>query len=224
MIATLPFIQKTFDRFNALCFEGKLPSVPIILTKAGTFLGKMEYKTRRDFFGFKISHYGFRLKISIGFDLPEDVMEDVVLHEMIHYYIAFCGIRDSSAHGNAFRRIMETVNRQYGRHVSVSHRGPQEQNLVRGENSEFKKHYICVSTFVDGNVGVTVCASNKITDINRLLPRCYKLKNMEWYVSLDSFFNRFPRSRTPKIYRITADELSERLKDAEKVWKLAVPK
>lgn len=83
MIATVQFVRTTFDRFNALCFEGVLPSVPIVLTKAGTFLGKMEYKSRRDFFGIISSHYDFRLKISTGFDLPQEELEDVVIHEDI---------------------------------------------------------------------------------------------------------------------------------------------
>lgn len=99
MTATIPFIQKVFDRFNALCFEGVLPAVPIVLTRAGTFLGKMEYKSRRDFFGIVSSHYDFRLKISTGFDLTQEELEDVIIHEMIHYYIAYRNLRDSSAHG-----------------------------------------------------------------------------------------------------------------------------
>lgn len=37
---------------------------------------------------------------------------------------------------------------------------------------------------------------------------------MEWYLSGDPFFGRYPRSTTPKIYRIAEAELSEHLKDA----------
>ena len=88
MTATLPFIQQTFDTFNAQCFEGVLPPVPIILTKATSFLGKMEYRSVRGLFGLVSSNKDFRMKISTSFDLPEEELEDVVLHEMIHYYIA----------------------------------------------------------------------------------------------------------------------------------------
>lgn len=217
MIATLPFVQKTFDRFNALCFEGVLPSVPIVLSKAGTFLGKMEYKADRDFFRNIISYYDFRLKISTGFDLSEEELEDVVIHEMIHYYIAFRRISDTSAHGEKFRHIMDFINQEYGRHVAVRHHGPQEQNLVRGNSHNFKEHYICVSTFRDGNAGITVCATTKIFDISRSLPRHFIISKMEWYRSSDPFFNRYPRSRTPKIYKISEDELTEHLKDSARM-------
>lgn len=214
MIASVPFIQKTFDRFNTLCFEGVLPAVPIVLTKAGTFLGKMEYKSRRDFFGIVSSHYDFRLKISTEFDLSQEELEDVVIHEMIHYYIAYRNLRDSSVHGETFRRIMDTINQKYGRHITVRHHGEPEQNLVRNGNSQYRKHYLCVSTFLDGNKGITVCASTKIFNLYRLLPKYYDIAKMEWYGSADPFFDRFPRSNTPKIYRISEDELTEHLKES----------
>lgn len=214
MVATVPFIQKTFDRFNALCFEGVLPAVPIVLTKAGTFLGKMEYKSRKDFFGIISSHYDFRLKISTGFDLTQEELEDVVIHEMIHYYIAYRNLRDSSVHGETFRRIMETINQKYGRHITVRHHGEPEQNLVRDGGTQYKKHYLCVSTFTDGNMGITVCASTKIFELYRLLPKYYQISKMEWYGSIDPFFNRFPRANTPKIYKITKEELSEHLRES----------
>lgn len=211
MIATVPFVQKTFEHFNALCFESVLPAVPIVLTKAGTFLGKMEYKSRRDFFGIVSSHYDFRLKISTGFDLAQEELEDVVIHEMIHYYIAYRNLRDTSVHGETFHRIMDAINQKYGRHITVRHHGEPEQNLVREGNTQYRKHYLCVSTFPDGNKGITVCASTKIFELYRLLPKYYKITKMEWYGSIDPFFNRFPRANTPKIYKITAEELSEHL-------------
>lgn len=214
MIASAPFIQKTFDRFNALCFGSVLPPVPIVLTKAGTFLGKMEYKSRRDIFGIISSHYDFRLKISTGFDLSQEELEDVIIHEMIHYYIAYCKLRDSSVHGDTFRRIMDTINQKYDRHISVSHHGEPEQNLVRRGSTQYRKHYLCVSTFPDGNKGITVCASTKIFELYRLLPKHFNITKMEWYGSIDPFFNRFPRANTPKIYKITEEELTEHLQES----------
>ncbi|MCQ2155818.1 MAG: SprT-like domain-containing protein [Bacteroidales bacterium] len=213
MIATVPFIQKTFDRFNVLCFEGALPAVPVVLTRAGSFLGKMEYKSRRDFFGIISAHYDFRMKISTGFDLPQEELEDVVIHEMIHYYIAYRNLRDSSVHGETFRRIMETINREYGRHISIRHHSKPEQNLMKG-GAKIRMHYLCVTTFPDGNMGITVCATTKIFELYRRLPRHFNIIKMEWYSSLDPFFNRFPRAKTPKIYKITKEELSEHLKDS----------
>lgn len=213
MVATLPFVQETFDRFNLLCFESVLPPVPVILTKAETFLGKMEYKGKKDFWGNEVSHYDFRLKISTSFDLPREELEDVVIHEMIHYYIAYRNISDTSVHGEVFRRIMEAINSGYGRHINVRHHCDSGVRVSAGAAS-YRKHYICVSSFRDGTEGITVCASTKIFELYRQLPRYYDITRMEWYGSFDPFFDRFPRSNTPKIYRISKEELSEHLKES----------
>lgn len=212
MIATIPFIQETFDHFNDLCFDGSLPAVPIVLSRAGTFLGKMECKARRNLFGTVTSHYDFRLKISTGFDLSQEELEDVVIHEMIHYHIAYQRLKDTSAHGKIFRHMMETINREYGRHITVRHHGAPEQNLVRNSAGKTRTHCLCVSSFPDGKRGVTVCASTKISELHRLLPQYFGITDMKWYISQDPFFNRYPRAHTPKIYRITEDELSEHLR------------
>lgn len=217
MTATVEFVKRSFDYFNELCFEGVLPEVPIVLVKARTFLGKMEYRRKRDFFGNIISNYDYRLKISTSFDLPQAELEDIVIHEMIHYYIAYRNIPDSSVHGQTFRRIMQAINTKYSRHITVRHislPGQKGTGVTQGTSAEYRKHYICVSTFPDGKHGLTVCASTKIFELYRLLPRYYKITKMQWYASIDPFFNRFPCSRTPKIYKITEEDLSEHLKDS----------
>lgn len=45
-------------------------------------------------------------------------------------------------------------------------------------------------------------------------PKYYQIKEMKWYGSFDPFFNRFPRAKTPKVYKITEEELSEHLQDS----------
>lgn len=122
MIATKEFVKECFERFNGQIFAGELPNIPIVLSRAKTFLGKVEYKSVRGFFGRILSNSDFRMKISTTYDLPEDVLEDVVLHEMIHYYIALKKIKDKSAHGPKFREMMKRINAEYGRHITISHR------------------------------------------------------------------------------------------------------
>jgi len=51
MTATIQFVRETFSKFNKLCFEDKLPPIPVVLTYARTFLGKVTYKGKRDIFG-----------------------------------------------------------------------------------------------------------------------------------------------------------------------------
>lgn len=213
MTATISFIQQTFDRFNALCFEGALPPIPIVLTEARTFLGKMEYRGVRGLFGLVTANRDFRMRISTSFDLQREELEDVVLHEMIHYYIAWKGIRDSSVHGNVFRNIMEQLNARYGRHITIRHKAKDGQ-LSEKTSTRTRRQYVCVTTFRDGARCITVAAGTKISELHKFFSRCPDIVRLQWYGSFDTFFDRYPRSRTPKVYKIPPDELELHLKDA----------
>ena len=204
----LPFIQRTYDNFNSLCFEGALPPIPFRLTRARSFLGKVAYKVRRGIFsGPKITDCCMR--ISTSFDLPEDEWEDVIIHEMIHYYILVNGIRDTSAHGVVFRKMMDDINSKYGRHITVRHR-----SCAAPRQEEYRANLLCVTQLQDGSWGITSCAKTRVSEIHRGLPKYYRLRSLEWYGSIDPFFNRYPRSIKPRIYKITRAELDEHLKDS----------
>jgi len=212
MRATVPFIQSSFSKYNELCFEGKLPPVPIKLSRARTFLGKMTYVGVRSLFGKIVRFENYCLRISTCFDLPENELEDVVIHEMIHYYIALNNIKDTSAHGQVFRNMMDKLNTEFGRHISVRHYGKGLADIP-GQGGP-RECWICVTQLQDGNWGLTSCIRARVFEMHRNLPRCYRLKSLEWYFSTDAFFSRYPRSRKPRIYRVSRAELDEHLTDA----------
>lgn len=211
---TLPYAKARFDHYNALCFNGSLPEVPFVLTRAETFLGKMCFKTGRGFPGRSVPH-DFHIRLSSAFDLPETEWDDVIVHEMIHLYIASNNFRDTSAHGRLFREMMDRMNRKYGMHMAVSHR--KSPDAVSPRMSRRRVHCVCVSTFPDGRQGVTVCSAAMAHRIDRGLPRCYVLTDRKWYVTDDLFFNRFPHSRLPRIYRISGEDLAAHLSDTDAV-------
>ena len=124
MIPTISFVQTKFDEFNSLCFDGKLPPLTIKMSRARTFLGQLSYKRRIKLFG-KVEKYAFVLKISTSFDLPEQEVEDIILHEMIHYHIGVNQLTDTSAHGQLFRKIMNDINTRFSRHVTISNNAPR---------------------------------------------------------------------------------------------------
>ena len=42
------------------------------------------------------------------------VIRNVLVHEMIHYYIAYNKIEDNEDHGVEFMKLAESLNRKYG--------------------------------------------------------------------------------------------------------------
>ena len=217
MIATPEYVKERYAHFNEVCFEGTLPEVPIVLSKAKTFLGKLEYESVRGLFGRVVSTRGFRIKISTIYDLPEEELEDVIIHEMIHLYIASRRIKDSSSHGKVFREMMATINEKHGRHVNVSH--PRSRSLSQQVNGTGPvTRYVCISTFRDGRRGVTVCIEKRLVQMMKDLMLYYDLAGVAAYRSDDPFFARFPKSHKPRIFKVNQKELEKHLTE-EQIYK-----
>ena len=124
---------------------GALPDVPIALTRATTFLGKVRYRRERRIFG-HLRNVDFQIRLSSEFDLPENEWDDVIIHEMIHYHIALNNLRDTSTHGVVFRGIMDEINRKYDRHITVSHtrlrlRPPHREWRVNGGTASASRNF-----------------------------------------------------------------------------------
>ena len=101
MKATIPYIEQKFEEFNQQMFAGQLPKLPIELSDAKTFLGVCAFKTRKGKDGKKIC-YDFKLRINTRIDLPDEEIEDTIIHEMIHYFIGYNQLEDASAHGPTY--------------------------------------------------------------------------------------------------------------------------
>ena len=127
MIPTVSHIQSRFYEYNVRFFGGTLPPVPIKLSHARTFLGKLTFTKHRSWLFGPTRYENFVLRINARIDLPEDLIEDTILHEMIHYYIAVNHLRDTSAHGRLFRHEMKRINAEGNRRITISYRFTKEQ-------------------------------------------------------------------------------------------------
>lgn len=211
MKATLPYVKNQFDRYNAEIFEGKLPQVPLALSRGTRYLGKVEYKRVRKPFSRTVEISDIIVRISGVREFDQAELDDVIIHEMIHLYILVSGIQDTSAHGKVFRTMMDDINARFGRHITISHRTTEEE--LR-EDQTLREHIVCVSQLPGGDLGVTVCSRTRVFEIMRDLPKYYRLEGTKWYFSICPYFNRFPRSNTPKIYKAVREDLLRALSDS----------
>lgn len=201
MRANIEFLSRKYREFNDLCFGGTLPEVPLRISRSRRTLGCLKYRRSRRLFG-KDRLTDFSIWISNCLDLSQDVIEDTLIHEMIHLYIHSNGLRDTSAHGELFRKWMRRINTLHGRHITISRRSSAEENatdMVR------RGHYICVTRLRTGETMITVAARTRVFDLHRQLESLSEVDSFEWRYSESAAFNRFPRSRTLKFYRIAID-------------------
>jgi predicted SprT family Zn-dependent metalloprotease len=209
MRATVDYITKIFNEFNDLCFEGNLPLLPVEECNARSFMGVFNYKIRADQYGTEMP-YEMKLRISIVYDMEEEIVKDTILHEMIHYYITYYRIKDTSSHGEVFLRIMNTINQKYNRHITVKLDKDKE---VESTDQEKKAHFICVCELGQDMVFVQ-CARTRLLQIHQELANDTRISKMAWYYTENPFFNRFPNSSKVRLLKINRMELIDNLKGA----------
>lgn len=207
----IEYVEQKFAEYNTQMFGGKLPPLPIRLSSARTFMGKLSYTKKRALFrGW--TYNNFQLIISTRFNVSEQIIEDTIIHEMIHYYIMYHKLRDTSSHGTIFRDMMAHINSQYHRNVTISIRLPED---AKSSDTKRRLHLICISKLRDGRVGITIAAQTRLKYLWRQLPKRPDVVSCTWHISTNHFFNRFPRSITPRIYIITQSEVDKNLANAK---------
>jgi len=215
MIADITYIKRKFEEFNQQMFAGQLPEIPILLSDAKTFLGKCCFKKRKLENG-KMEYYDFSLRINTRLDLPEREVEDTIIHEMIHYFIAYKNLEDATSHGPIFQHIMNSINEKYGRNLTISYKSSDEEKEALVDK---KQHYhvVAVVVFNDGRSGIKVLPRiiPRIVNYYNNISRQKEIAVVRLYMSNDVFFNRYPNSSALKVHYVDAEVIKEHLKGAE---------
>ena len=211
LVYNISDIESIFNSLNRLVFDSELPMVKIEIDDAKGYIGRLECRKRIDKFGNVTGHSDFVMKISRSRSLDRNQLEDVILHEMIHYYIDYYNLHDDSQHGGIFKSMMFQINRTYGRNVKVLYDEGNEDNVY----GNYK--VICVTSFYNGTYGITNCARTKMHDFYRIFNSSRDIQKVEWYYTSNPFFDRYSRSRTPKIYAISKDVLMANIQSAKRI-------
>lgn len=203
MRATLDHIKTRFDHFNRLCFNGELPAISMRMSDSLSSLGTFVHpRVRRGVAARRASDC--HMRISRRLDMPEEDIDDIVVHEMIHYYIWWKGIADTSVHGKVFRQMADGINRRHGLHITVRR---DVRDSLETDTRE-KHHYICVTEWDTGQRCITVCARTCIFEIHEAFSRSSRVRRLAWYWSSHPWFNRFGCVRTPKGFALSEEDFN----------------
>jgi hypothetical protein len=58
------------------------------------------------------------IEMSDFYDYTESQLRDVLVHEMIHYYLSYIGVEIYPSLGHAFMNVAQRLNRTYGMNVT----------------------------------------------------------------------------------------------------------
>lgn len=198
MYATLDYVKSVFECYNRLCFDGRLPMLPLRLTDSLSHLGAFVHPTvwpddRPRGAG------ECHLRISRRLDRSQEELVDTIVHEMIHYYIWYNRISDTAPHGTVFRTMMNSLNKSHGLNMTVRKR---MEAAELDTDTRQRPHLICITHWADGRRLITVCAQKKLFEIHDAFAACDRVLSMEWWWSADPWFNRFGSARTAKAMLI----------------------
>ena len=105
-------IRCLFRQFNQDYFGNLLPMPYIKIRHSVNTLGYFSYM-QNEMFGTTET-----LEISDFYDYTSKQLRDIVVHEMIHYYLYYIGEDVRLKHGKSFMRMARQLNQSYGLHVT----------------------------------------------------------------------------------------------------------
>ena len=100
--------------FNDDYFDGVLPTPQLKSSHSYRTLGYFHCDV--DDFG---NPYNEIIEISNYYDYTFEQFRDVLVHEMIHYYLLYMGIDTKCSHGKHFKRMCRELNEKYGVNLST---------------------------------------------------------------------------------------------------------
>ena len=106
-------IKDYFTEYNQRYFGGILPCPEFKIRKSYFTLGYFSC-----FYDHNYNMYNCVLEISDRYDYTESQLRDVIVHEMIHYYLAYTGKDIKITHKKAFKNKAKELNEKYGLHVT----------------------------------------------------------------------------------------------------------
>lgn len=105
-------IRCLFRQFNQDYFGNLLPMPYIKIRHSVNTLGYFSYM-QNEMFGTTET-----LEISDVYEYTSNQLRDIVVHEMIHYYLYYIGEDVRLKHGKSFMRMARQLNQSYGLHVT----------------------------------------------------------------------------------------------------------
>lgn len=212
-------LTEIFGRFNRQIFNSELLPVNFVLVRTKTTLGQFRYPVNvpgpRKNYVDKCS-----IRISTLFNLPADRLEDLVIHEMIHYFLWLKKIKTKSPHDENFRAMMKWINTKFDRNIAISEKNGTVPVV---EDNTRRWHIFCVTEWKrhPERLFITHCSRITFVRINNAFVSDPDNVRTEWYVSMDPWFNNLKRFRTPKAQFISFEDYEEYVLRRSKQYRIS---
>lgn len=199
MEITVAYLQEAFRKYNEEIFGNALPMPNLRVSNAKRRLGSMHCRIQKTW---RKTHRSFTIVVSNYYDVPLSLIEDTLIHEMIHYEIAYKKLKDTSAHGTLFRQRMDEINHKHHRNITISKR---MTDYAPRKNDPTETYLVLAIEMNDGSHLLSSVARRVLADLERQIKRVEKISNFCWYVTQDAYFRNFPKVRTLRARSVSAE-------------------
>src|SRR5574344_152755 len=207
MIVTIEWMDHWFCVFNRLYFDDGLPKPKLALSRSKSQVGTMACKRVNGFLR-KSKLTDFSIRMSTRYDMTEREAHNILLHEMIHYSIAYTGLKDTSPHGKIFRGMMDSFNRKYGWELRTM--APRKGlNLIESSKPKAVKPCLVLIMKVNGVLDATSVSERYAGLLESSISMIGSITEHYWCRSADPYFIKMPKVRTLRGVKISEERLKE---------------
>ena len=103
-----------FFIYNKDYFNGTLAIPKVKVNNSYKHIGRFYYSYNRESRTMEPT-----IEMSRCYDFTDDQFQDILVHEMIHYYLAYYGIDRKVKHGQDFLNMANFLNQNYGLNIVV---------------------------------------------------------------------------------------------------------
>jgi hypothetical protein len=156
MIITIKEITEQFDIWNEKAFNGELPTPQFELMQTKRMLG--QFCPRK-----VMGQYTYKIRISVFYDRPFEYYVDTIVHEMLHYYIKYKGIKDTSSHGRVWKSMAANLSYKFG--LTITRTNPAGGGVTDAvkEKRGGKQEYVVLTEMRYGKYGAAVVPPAKVS-------------------------------------------------------------
>lgn len=203
MIVTRRMLEKKYDEFNERYFDDELPDDMSVCPNPE--LGAFGEYTELYFQEYDETYPV--IFINEQFNYAEDDINILLLHEMVHAYIALKDIKIEDSHGKAFQELAHKIEEKSGYEdiitgvKFVKYRNKTFYIIIINQNESDIRH---IATFTDKNIFKWYVDFFK----NRKEDCSIKVDSFEIYKSQYNCFDSF--EITDKIVNLSCDKLENK--------------
>jgi len=202
MELTARYLRERFLALNDEYFGGELPLPYLRVSNSRTRMGSFSCTRYRKSIFSKGVFTNFKIAVSEYYKQTAEEIDDTLLHEMIHYLIAYRQLRDTSSHGTLFKKEMARLNAM-GRHLTISVR---TRHLETRQQNKRQQHLVLALEDRNGKRYLAVVHPSYRKYIEKQLHLATTITAHHWFVSNDDFFNDFPQARTLRARQVTTEK------------------